>query len=330
VNALRIGVVGVGMMGRAHVAAVSALPQAEVAWICDPDEGRLEEVGREYTVPNRTRDLDELIASDVEAVVIATPERLHRAPTLAALAAGKDVLLEKPFTTDPGEARELAAAAEQSGRLLFPGYGLRYEPRHRMVKDWLDRGVGGRVVSLYLRRNRPASLFEVYSRTHPAFESSTHDIDLLLWYTGQRAVRVHAVARQREGDANPFGLWSIVELDGGVVATFEAHWIVPTGSRVGRGDLLELVAEHGTAHIDVAHHGTTFWQEDGAVSNDPIYDPNSLSAVSLALRGEVEDFVACVRGERDGPIVSLADAVHGVEIADAMVRSAAQGAPVDL
>lgn len=327
---LRIGIVGVGVMGRAYAAAIAAMPHAEVTTICDPDEQRLAAVATEFGVAHRTTELDRLLADDVDAVIVATPEWLHLTPTLAALDAGKDVLLEKPFTTIPREAHEIAAAAEASGRFLMPGYGLRYEPRHRMLKDWLRRGDAGRIVSLYLRRNRPASLFEIYSRSHPAFESSTHDIDLLLWYTAQRASRVHAVERRRDGDANPFGLWAIVELDGGAVATFEAHWIIPSGARVGRGDLVELVAEHGTAHIDVANHGTTFWQEDGVVSADPIYDANSLSAVSLALRGQLEDFVACVRGERAAPEVSVADAVHGVEIADAMVRSAASQTTIEL
>jgi predicted dehydrogenase len=97
---------------------------------------------------------------------------------------------------------------------------------------------------------------------------------------------------------------------------------------VDRSDALEVVAEKGTALIDVAHHDTVFWQTDGSVSRDPILDPSSLSRVSLALRYEVEDFVRCIRGERDAPETSLEDAVHGVEVIEAMIQSAVDAIPV--
>ena len=325
----RIGVVGVGSMGRTHVATFAAAHDAEVTYLCDPDERRLEEMAREFDVRGTTTELAELLAGDVDAVVVATPERLHLEPTLAALDAGKHVLVEKPFATDVAEARMMAEAAAHSGLVVMPGYGLRYEPRHRLVKDGLASGEGGPVLSLYLRRNRPAALFETYSRIHPAFESSSHDVDLMLWFSGRRARRVYAVHRGREGEPNPFGVWALIELEGGAVATIEGVWSIPSGARIDRGDVVEVIAERGAAHIDIADHGTSFWTEAGRTSPDPVYGPSSLHPSSLAIRHEVEAFLAAVRDGR--PLeVSLEDAVHGVEIVDAMIRSAELCAPVDL
>ena len=328
-DTIRVGVVGVGSMGRTHVAAFTAAG-AEVTCVCDPDEARREAVAREFGVSRTTGDLEELIGSDVDVVVVATPEALHLRPALAALQADKHVLIEKPLATTPAEANEIAAEARRSDRVVMPGLNLRYDPRYRMVKDWLREGGHGETVSLYVRRNRPAPLFTQYSRIHPAFETGSHDIDVVLWYTGQRVRRVSAVQRRRPGDVNPHAIWALMELDGGAVATLETVWLIPEGARLFRGDALELITERGMAHIDIADPGIVFWEEAGQTSRDPIFDPNSLNGSSLSVRSEVEEFLRCIRGEVDTPEMSLADAVHGVEVVDAMVRAAETGTIVEL
>ena len=327
---VRVGVIGAGSMGRTHVAAFSLHPQAEVVCICEPDADRLREVADEFGVPGRAATIDGLLAHDLEAVVVATPESMHLAPAVDALRSGRHVLVEKPLTTDVPEARELVDAAVASGLVVLPGLNLRYEPRYRQVMDWLTAGERGAIVSMYLRRNRPAPLFEHYQRVHPAYETGSHDVDLVLWYTGSRARRVYAVERRRPDETNPFALWGLIELQNGVVAAIETVWLTPGAAAVDRSDAFELIAERGTAHVDIANNGTVFWQETGRASRDPILDPSSLSPVSLAVRAEVEDFIACVRGERSAPVSSLADALHGVEIVDALIRSAEHGTPVSL
>ena len=329
-KSVRIGVVGVGSMGRTHVAAFSALPEVTVTSICDADAERLGDVQREFAVGHVTTDLAQLLASDVDAVVVATPEHLHLEPTLAALRAGKHVFVEKPFATDAQEAHRMADAARKEGLLVMPAHLLRYEPRHRMVKDWLDAQDRGELISLYLRRNRPASLFEIYSRVHPAFELTSHDMDLALWYAGRRVERVYAVHRQRPGERNPHGFWAIAEFEGNTVATFEAVWSTVDEVNLEFGDICEVIAERGTAHVNIADPGISFWDSDGQASPDPIYGTSSLDVVPLAVHREVQDFVECVRGVRDDPQVSLEDAVHGIEVIGAMIRSAEQGTPVEL
>jgi predicted dehydrogenase len=317
-------------MGRTHVAAFAALPEVNVASICDADVDRLAEVQREFAVAHATPDVAELLATDIDAVVVATPEHLHLDATLAALRAGKHVLVEKPFATDVAEAHRMANEARDTGLLVMPAHLLRYEPKHRMVKDWLDAGSRGELISLYLRRNRPASLFEIYSRIHPAFELTSHDTDLALWYVGRRVDRVYAVHRQRPDERNPHGFWAIAEFDGGTIATFEAVWSTVDEARLEFGDLCEVIAENGTAHVNIANPGITFWDEAGQTSPDPVYGTSSLDVVPLAVHREVEDFVECLRGIRAAPQVSLHDAVHGIEVIDAMIRSAEKRLPVEL
>lgn len=328
-NRVRVGVVGVGTMGAMHVEAFLAAG-ADVVAVCDIDEARLDQVANDFGVGKKTTDLDELVSADVDAVVVATPETMHLDPTLQALAAGKHVLLEKPLATDVADAQQIAKAAADSGLLVMPAFNLRYDPRHRVVKDWLRHDNPGRILSMYLRRNRQSSLFAKYSRVHPAHEIGSHDVDLVLWYTQRRVERVYAVDRTRAGDGTPFGMWAIAELEGGCVVCLETTWLVPDGSGVNRGDAFQVIAEGGIAQIDLAHTGTIFWQNDGRVARDAFLDPNSLSVSSFSVRGEVEAFIRCVQGDTVDTDFSLADAVHVVEVVDAMTRSARSGSRVEV
>ncbi len=326
---VRVGIVGVGSMGATHLAAFAATPGVAVTSLCDANQARLEDLARAFAVDHYTTELADMLSQDLDAVVVATPENAHFEPVTAALRSGMHVFVEKPFATVPDEARQMAAEARGAARILMPGHLLRYEPRHLMIKDWIESGEHGPITSLYFRRNRPASLFATYSRVHPAFELSSHDLDLALWFTRRRVRRVYAIHRQSQHEPNPHGFWALIEFEGDAVATFEAVWSTVDEARVEFSDLCEVIAERGTAHLDISRPGLSFWDARGQTSPDSIYGATP-AHVPLAVRAEVEDFIECIRGRRPEPQASLDDAVHGVEAIDAMIRSATMAEPVNV
>jgi predicted dehydrogenase len=315
-------------MGRVHTIAFTELAESAVVALYDVDEVRAGALAEEFGVRHVAGTLDELVGSDeVDAVVVATPFDTHLEPVVSALGAGKHVLCEKPLATDPAEARQMAEEAARAGRVLMAGFNLRYEPRYRMVKDWLRSDDRGAIVSMYLRRNRPIEEPRV---SDLAFENASHDVDVALWLSGRRVERVYAVARSGRPNEPARGFWATAELEGGTVANFEVVWMVPPNVRIERGDEFQLIAERGMALLDISHNGTSFWQEDGYLRRDPILDPSSAHHVSLAERGEAEDFLRLVAGDRSRSEASLADAVHAVEVVTAMKESAASRQPVPL
>jgi UDP-N-acetylglucosamine 3-dehydrogenase len=328
VSVLRVGIVGAGRMGRVHGTAFSELAGSEVVWVCDTDAARARQLADDLGIPRATTDASELVpAEDIDAVVVATPFDAHFGPTVAALRAGKHVLVEKPLATTPEEAHAMAEEAARVGRVLTTGFNLRYEPRYRMVKDWLAAEDRGRIVSMFLSRVRPE---QEPLTSDIAFENTSHDVDVALWLSGQRVERVFALQSRRSPSERPRGFWALARLEAGTVVNFEVAWLVPSAARIERGDQLELIAEGGIAKIDVSDPGIVFWQPDGRASRDPILDPNSITSISLAYRSEVEDFVRVVGGDTSRCQASLPDAVHAVEVVAAMVRSAETGVAVDL
>lgn len=153
--------------------------------VYDPDVDRARERARVCGIPRTCLTLDELCAiKELDAVDVVSPEYAHLEPVLAALGAGKHVLVEKPLATDLQHCSRMIEAAKHADRILMVGQILRFETRFAMLKEELGTGRLGKIVSMQARRDRLRSLLASFGRRYPAIENSVHDIDLMLWYTG--------------------------------------------------------------------------------------------------------------------------------------------------
>lgn len=112
---IRLGIIGTGSMANDHATKFASVPGVRVAACLDVVPGRAEAFATKHGIAVAAPDLDALLA-EVDAVSVVTPDRCHRVPALAALAAGKHLLCEKPLATTLAEAREIAAAARAARR----------------------------------------------------------------------------------------------------------------------------------------------------------------------------------------------------------------------
>jgi predicted dehydrogenase len=123
---VRIAVIGTGYLGRHHARILAGLPGADLAGIVDSNPARAAAVAAEFSVPAYPR--IEALPVDLRAVTIAVPTAAHRSVTLAALARGWDVMVEKPLSGSTAEAREIVEAARSAGVILQVGHTERYNP----------------------------------------------------------------------------------------------------------------------------------------------------------------------------------------------------------
>ncbi len=213
-EAVKIGIVGVGAFGESHLIAYRSLPYVQVTAICDTNAERARDIAIRYNIPRWYADYAEMLRrSEMDAVSVTTPEDAHLAPTVAALQAGKHVLVEKPIATRVSDAEQMLAAARSAGRFLVPGHILRFETRYALVKEQLAAGELGQLVSISARRNRSKSLAATYLRAPGVLVSSIHDLDLILWYACDRVKRVRAIQRNVGGYANPDATWAFIEFE---------------------------------------------------------------------------------------------------------------------
>ena len=121
VEPVRVGVVGLGYWGPNLIRNLNELEGADLRWICDLDQSRLDMFGRRYPTVRATREFDDLLLDpELDAIAIATPVSTHYPLGLAALEAGKHVFIEKPLASSVAEAQQLQSVAARSGLWRVP------------------------------------------------------------------------------------------------------------------------------------------------------------------------------------------------------------------
>jgi UDP-N-acetylglucosamine 3-dehydrogenase len=331
VKKVRVGVLGLGSWGTCHLEAYASLPQVEVVAACDAREERLRELQGRFQVSDwSVSDEDLWERDDIDLVSVVTPEESHLRPVLNALESGKHVVVEKPVASKAGEAREMWKTALDNGRYIAPGHLLRFEPRYAQLQHLLKSGEIGNLVSLYLKRGRPRSLFETYQRVHTVFELTVHDIDLAIWYTGSRVKSVKAYERSITGARAPDIVWAWLEFESGVLATLQSHWMTPDEAGVEIADSTELTGEKGLANFDTSNTGPQLWSKAGRLTPELHHHHLVNGRVTGALRETLGYVCDCIAKHEELSYLSFEDAIHGVEVAEAIRESAKTGREIGL
>jgi predicted dehydrogenase len=207
---IKLGVIGLGRMGRQHCRIYSNLRRAQLVAVHDLDARVGEQIAREYHAPY-TADVDELLRQ-VEAVSIATPTPSHFDLAMRCLDQGVHVLIEKPITSTLEQARQLVAAAARSGLMVQVGHIERFNPAYAELRNVLEDttvlAVNVRRLSAYQGSNRDVDV---------VLDLMIHDLDLVLDLFGQPPAALDA-----------YGL-SVAE---GVVDHVVAHLNYPSGPLV--------------------------------------------------------------------------------------------------
>lgn len=189
---IRVGVVGLGKMGLSHVAMIRAHPDVTVAAVVDSTAYVLD-VLTKYTGLATFSDYDEMLESvDLDAVIIATPTKLHASMVRSALERGLAVFCEKPLCLSSNDSFELAALAEQRGLVTQVGYHNRFVGAFQEVKSLLDAGAIGRVTHVLAEAYGPVVLKPKGSTWRSQrsegggclYDYAAHPIDLVTWYLG--------------------------------------------------------------------------------------------------------------------------------------------------
>jgi len=187
---LRFGLIGYGLWGRHHAAAIAAAPGAALAGIACASAATAAAARRDFPSTPVTVDYRQLLARpDLDAVAVVVPNHLHAEVGVAALEAGKDVLLEKPMATTLADCDRLLAAARTSGRVLTIGHELRHSAQYGRVKAMIDAGEIGTptyaAFSLFRFPFRPGSTGWRYDAARVGswiLEEPVHFFDFMMWY----------------------------------------------------------------------------------------------------------------------------------------------------
>ena len=202
--------IGAGARGQIYARYAQEHPEElRIMAVAEPKADRRALMCRAYGIPadRAFSNWEDLLARPqmADAALICTLDDMHTEPTLAALKQGYHVLLEKPMSNSETECRAIAAAAEEAQRVLSVCHVLRYTPFYRTIKQLIDDGQVGQVENVgywhhahsFVRGNWRCS-----EQTSPMIlQKSCHDMDILLWLSGQRCTQVSSFGSLHHFDA---------------------------------------------------------------------------------------------------------------------------------
>jgi predicted dehydrogenase len=257
---VRIGVIGLGIMGEQYARIYHAHPLAVVTAVCNRSRERLDEVGEKYSIKERYTDFAEMIArAPVDAVCVATPDFAHYEPVKTALDAGKHVLCEKPFTTDLREADQLLAFVRSKPQLrLQVAFNHRWLASYHHGYAQIRGGAIGRPLAGYARKNDTiwvsTEMINWAARTTPIHFLGAHDIDLLRWFFASEPVEIHAYGVKEVLVARGIDTYDLIQAQikfaSGAFATIESAWIYPNVFPSIVDSFVEVVGSAGHLHFD--------------------------------------------------------------------------------
>ena len=322
---LRVGIVGVGVMGADHAERVARRTAgARLVAVSDPDIARAEAVAKSLGARVVEDPLDLIAADDVDAVILASPGFAHAEQLFACLEHRKPVLCEKPLTMDAASSLQVVEAEHKVGRpLIQVGFMRRFDPEYAALKELLDSGELGRTLVLHnVHRNKSAPV--TFRSEMIVRDSMVHEVDIARWLLGDEITRITVNAPQPSGLVGDGVLdpqLALFELANGAMADVEVF----VNFQVGYEVRCEAVAERGSATIGLGSGVFTRagGQWGGAMPAD--FRVRFERAYDIEVQRWVE---AAARGAIDGP--SAWDGYAAVAVCEAGIESLTSGRPVDV
>src|SRR5438132_9432299 len=306
---LRLGVVGVGVMGSNHARVIAELPGVEFVGVADPGGPQANFVGERLGCA-AVGDLDALIELGIDAATIAAPTHLHHDLALACIRRGIHVMVEKPIASSAEEGRSIIAAAHRANVILMVGHVERFNPAVAAIKEAIH---GEDILSIAITRVGPFP--PRMSNVGVVIDLAVHDIDLIRWFTESDIVEVQPQLSSAVAEREDIALLQF-RTASGVLAHINTNWLTPfkarnvhvaTRKKYVMGDLL-------TRQVTECFG----FQPDGS------YSMRHLSVGHAEpLRAELLAFVGAIRAG-DPPAVTGLEGVASLEVAMRCLQDGAE------
>jgi predicted dehydrogenase len=271
-----------------------------------------------------------LARSDIDAVSICMPDRMHLDAALAAAAAGKAILLEKPLAHDATTASRIVEAVEASGGRLMVGHILRFDPRYVRVYEAAAPERLGTPIHVRAKRNGARSTAKrLGGASSILFYMGVHDIDAMQWICRSPISRVYAQKRQLLGSGNEDAIYAVINFANGAMGSLDLSWAWPDGLMNGYRAALEVVGTRSAAYLDCTDQGFYTVGDEGTAGGDTHLWPEINGRIVGDLADEISHFVEATR--TGSPYLQHhREALAAIPVLDALAESARTNLPVDV
>ena len=316
-------------MGANHARVLADTPGIELVAVADADPERVKKTLAGRPIPGFPDATSLLRETKPDLVSVVVPTQLHEEVALEAIAAGSNILVEKPIAANLPAAARIAKAAEHAGVLLTVGHIERFNPAIGELKKRLIAGQGGTVLQLRARRVGP---FPHRIRDVGVIHDlAPHDIDIMRFLLDDEVERVYAESRSHIATGNEDLFAGMLHFRAGTMGMLDINWLTPTKER-----MLTVLCEKGMFVVDYTEQSLIFYENFAAAAREG--SPASVTEGPMTrypianrepLRAELEAFRDAVANGTQSP-VSAHDGMAALAVAEALVRSGETGMPVNV
>ncbi len=330
---LRLGVFGVGRIGKIHIGNLaSRVSGAEVTVVADVFPQELASVAARFNVPTTVSNYEDVLTlPDIDAVVICTPTASHYQIILDAAAAGKHIFCEKPIDISVNRIKQINAEVQRRGVQLMTGFNRRYDPSFLKVREMVKAGKVGEPQLLRITSRDPSPPSEEYLRASGGLflDMTIHDFDMARYLIGSEVTEVYARAHAL-GDPvfQKLGDWDTAA----TTLTFNNRALgTIDNSRQAAYGYDQRVEVFGSAGMVMVNNNTpdshVYLDRAGTHSSLPLHF--FMERYTESYLNEMQAFVDAVKNGRPVPVTGH-DGLMAVAIGLAAAKSARENRPVKL
>jgi len=338
---LGIGIIGAGGWGAMHARTYAVTPGAELRGVADLDAARAAALAGAFGARAYPTYQEMLADPAIRAVAVVTPDFAHEEILLAAAAAGKHILAEKPLAMSVEACERIVAAADRAGVKLMVDFHARWSPPIHKAWEAVRAGEIGDPLHVYYRLNDrifvPTEMLAWAGRSSVLWFVGSHAIDTVRWLVGDEVARVYAVSQSRilkgMGIDTADYYQSTLEFRGGATAVIENSWILPNSMPNIVDVKCELVGTKGALYVDQSHNRALEKYTSGAAgvgSFPDVFVMPTIFGVQQGFAAEsIRHFVDCVLHDRP-LLVTGRDGLEATRVIEAIELSVRERRPVDL
>jgi myo-inositol 2-dehydrogenase/D-chiro-inositol 1-dehydrogenase len=315
---MRIGLVGAGRIGAFHAATLKGLAAVDQVVVADADASRAEVVCKDLGLEFAT-DVDQLLGSELDGLVIAAATSAHAELIAKAVAVGIPTFCEKPVALDLAETQQVVALVEASGVPVHIGFQRRFDLGYRSAAEQVRSGALGFIHHISANTNDAFPPPQEYIPTSGGFfrDCTVHDFDIIRFVTGREVVSVFATGANR-GEAF-FGEYGDVDAAAALLTLDDGTFVAVSGTRynaAGHDVRMEVLGSLGSIAVGLDEHTALKSAEAGVTFPGGTPHATFMDRFRPAYVAELTAFTEVVAGTREVPC-TVRDALQAFRTADA-------------
>ncbi len=330
---LKIGLVGIGFIGKLYARILFEARNAELVSVCDVDESLAKKISEKYSC-NFHKDYESMFGKEnLDAICICTPDESHCEIAMSAAKHSLDILLEKPIAKTYSESIKIVEAVKKAKRRIMIGHVLKFDPRYTKLQEAIDNDEFGNIIHMYFRRTNPRkNCSDLGGKISIFHYIGVHDFEMMCSYARSNPKRVFSqmvskVATKILIVKTQF--FQLLILKDGSLGMIELSWALPNNSALGINAFVEVAGSKSVGYINIMDQGLSILNDNNLYYVDTLHWPQYNNMIMGDLKEEIHHFINATIDNKPY-IVKTENAIKAVKLIEGCFRSIKTNLPVEI